>query len=329
LNIVSKESWIIDGNSRLVGEIIWTRATVLIWLDFALPTVIRHVLTRTISRLASGSDFSGGMRESWMRTFFSRDSILLRSVKSWALWRREYKKCCSDWTALDLRVFRVNSRKQIDYVVQRLLTKTGFAAMYGGFTRSGTETRKQGVVHKSDLGWDLVLTFDPQGDPLLIFRANDMLMFDWDKVTEDECVTALDKLIHVMGRDALFRLYKTANGFHGFLVSEPRQARRFETTKWTTACHADIKYAWMSFARGHFDVRLSAKHENDRISDFVREVGTAQVDGRLSKVILCHDMLVDWSRDVGNSDWKKSEDADWFAMLSSICNGLAEAVAST
>jgi hypothetical protein len=71
-----------------------------------------------------------------------------------------------------------------------------------------------------------------------------------------------------------------------------------------------------------------AKDENDQISDFVREVGTAQTDSRLSKVILCHDMLVDWSRDIGNSDWKKSNDADWFTMLKCVCDGLAEAVAT-
>ena len=81
----------------------------------------------------------------------------------------------------------------------------------------------------------------------------------------------------------------------------------------------------MSLARGHYDVRLSAKQENDKISELVRELGTAKPDNRLSKVMLAHDLIAKWSRDIRSSNWK-SKDLDWFTMLNGVCEGIAEAL---
>jgi hypothetical protein len=75
-------------------------------------------------------------------------------------------------------------------------------------------------------------------------------------------------------------------------------------------------------------VRLSAKQDNDKICEFVREIGTAKADARLSKVMLCHDMIAAWSRDVAGSSWRSSQDIDWFAMLNGVCDGLTEAIAA-
>src|SRR5262249_28484459 len=134
---------------------------------------------------------------------------------------------------------------QIDEILYKFKSEQERVAMSGPAPYVTSANRKQGVVHKSEMGWDLVLVFGADPAPQLFFRATDLLMFDWDKVSEQQCVTALETLIGSIGRNALFRLYKTANGFHGFLVSEPRPPRRVETVSWTTICKADAKFAWM------------------------------------------------------------------------------------
>jgi adenylate kinase family enzyme len=331
LDITAQDSWIIDGNSRSAGEILWTRATVIIWLDLSLAVVMARVLSRTIRRLRSHIVFNNGQQESLKRAFLSRNAVVVKCIISWNLWRSEYRRRCLDWKKLGIVVFQLKSQRQIDEAFRGLVLQNGYADMSspGEFKKpAASPNQKQGVVHKSKIGWDLVLALDANKVPQLFFRADDMLMFDWDNCPEKECVTALENLIHSLGRKALFRLYKTVNGFHAFLVSEPCNARRVETVKWTSACKADAKYAWMSFARGHFDVRLSAKQDNDKICEFVREIGAAKADARLSKVMLCHDMIAAWSRDVAGSSWRSSQDIDWFAMLNGVCDGLTEAIAA-
>jgi len=75
-NAVSRDHWVVDGNYGLVRDVIWPRATLVIWLNYDFITVFRRALIRTLRRSLSTEELYSGNRESLMRAFFSRDSIL-------------------------------------------------------------------------------------------------------------------------------------------------------------------------------------------------------------------------------------------------------------
>ena len=81
-----QERWVSDGNYSKVRDIVWGRATMLIWLDYPFPTVLWRALHRTLRRSLSGEELYNGNRESLRMAFLSRDSILLWVVTSY--WRR-------------------------------------------------------------------------------------------------------------------------------------------------------------------------------------------------------------------------------------------------
>ena len=88
----AQDEWVVDGNYSRVREVVWSRATALIWLDYSFHVVIWRALSRTLRRSISREILFSGNRESLRMTFLSRDSILLWILKTYRRRRREYSK---------------------------------------------------------------------------------------------------------------------------------------------------------------------------------------------------------------------------------------------
>lgn len=85
----SKGDWVASGNYSPVRDIVWGRATTIVWLNYAfLPTAYR-LIRRTIRRSRTGEPCCNGNQETWARQL-SRDSILLWLAKSWPKNRRNF-----------------------------------------------------------------------------------------------------------------------------------------------------------------------------------------------------------------------------------------------
>jgi hypothetical protein len=82
--------WVVDGNYSVVRDVVWPRATAIVWLNLGFPTVFARVLRRTVVRSISGESLYAGNRESLRRTFLSRDSILLWVLATYRERRRHY-----------------------------------------------------------------------------------------------------------------------------------------------------------------------------------------------------------------------------------------------
>jgi adenylate kinase family enzyme len=89
------EHWIVDGNYRATRDIVWPRATAIVWLDYGFATVFSRVFARTIARSVTRETLYAGNRESLWRAFTSRDSILLWVITSYRRYRREYRALMS------------------------------------------------------------------------------------------------------------------------------------------------------------------------------------------------------------------------------------------
>jgi adenylate kinase family enzyme len=86
----SAERWVSDGNYSVVRDLVWGRATALIWLDYPFTTVLRRALYRTARRALLREELYSGNRETFSRALLSRDSILWWVVTTWGRRRRDY-----------------------------------------------------------------------------------------------------------------------------------------------------------------------------------------------------------------------------------------------
>ena len=93
--LVSKEAssnlWVTDGNYRVVRDILFKRATAVIWLNFAFPLTFWRAVKRTVHRALTGQKICGDNRESIRIAFFSRQSIILWVLTTYRRRKRQYR----------------------------------------------------------------------------------------------------------------------------------------------------------------------------------------------------------------------------------------------
>ena len=83
---LSGDVWVADGNYSVARDVVWPRATMLVWLDFPFNVVMWRLFWRTMRRGVFRQRLWNGNRENLWQHLFSRQSLFL-----WVLqthWRR-------------------------------------------------------------------------------------------------------------------------------------------------------------------------------------------------------------------------------------------------
>lgn len=101
---VTDEQWVLDGNYSKLRDIVWTRATTLVWLNYPLHVVWRRALYRTVKRVLSQEHLYAGNRETFRLAFLSKYSILWVVIATYHRRRREYPQLFKqpDYAHLDI-----------------------------------------------------------------------------------------------------------------------------------------------------------------------------------------------------------------------------------
>ena len=83
---LSREKWVADGNYSAVRDIVWMRATAVVWLDYPFPVVFWRLFRRTMVRGLTGAELWNGNREILWRHFLTGDSLFLWAFQThWRL----------------------------------------------------------------------------------------------------------------------------------------------------------------------------------------------------------------------------------------------------
>ena len=86
---VAGDAWVVDGNYTAVRDLVWPRATTLIWLDYPMRTLFWRLLRRTLRRTLTGEELWNGNREQFRIQFLSRDSLFLWLLRTYRQRRRD------------------------------------------------------------------------------------------------------------------------------------------------------------------------------------------------------------------------------------------------
>lgn len=87
---VSGGAWVVDGNYSKARNLVWSRATTIVWLDFSLPVILWRLLRRTIARTLTQEELWSGNRERIRTAFLSRDSLFIWALQTYRRRRRSY-----------------------------------------------------------------------------------------------------------------------------------------------------------------------------------------------------------------------------------------------
>jgi adenylate kinase family enzyme len=110
----AQEAWTFDGNLTAAEDLaILDRCDTIVWLDLPRWQVHSQVLWRTLKGLITRKPhWENGNPESW-RTFFSRESIVWWSIKTFGERRRQYGALFADPAQTDRILIRLRSRGEV------------------------------------------------------------------------------------------------------------------------------------------------------------------------------------------------------------------------
>ena len=88
--VVEQDRWVIDGNYGKVRDIVWPRATHVVWLNYPFQTIFSRAFRRTLQRVISREELFAGNRESLSRALFNPESIVWWVLRTYRRRKREY-----------------------------------------------------------------------------------------------------------------------------------------------------------------------------------------------------------------------------------------------
>ncbi|RCI96601.1 adenylate kinase, partial [Klebsiella pneumoniae] len=84
--------WVLDGNYNRSRSVKWRAVDLVIWVDYGFWRTLRQAVWRAASRAWRHQELwpGTGNCESFRRSFCSRESIILWTLKTWRQHRRRY-----------------------------------------------------------------------------------------------------------------------------------------------------------------------------------------------------------------------------------------------
>lgn len=122
---VARAQWVCDGNYSKVRDLVWGRATTVIWLNYPFATVAWRALHRTFRRCLLREELYSGNRETFRKQLCSRDSILLWVATTHRRRLKEYPKLFAQPAFAHLPVIELTRPVQAD----RFLWEQGHAGI--------------------------------------------------------------------------------------------------------------------------------------------------------------------------------------------------------
>ena len=114
------ECWVADGNYSAVRDILWPQASHVLWLNYSRFTVFSRLLGRTLRHSITRQCLSHGNRESLAMALFSKDSILLWALTTYAKNQRKFAALRRDAQFAHLQWLEIRKPSQATKLLQAM-----------------------------------------------------------------------------------------------------------------------------------------------------------------------------------------------------------------
>ena len=125
-NLKKKDAWILDGNYTRTIPVKWEKVELVIWLDYSFTRTLLHALKRAIKRSITGEELwiGTGNRETFKKSFFSKDSIILWTIKTHRKVGFKYESYMNDKAYSRIKFIRLRSPSEAECFLKQINTYT-------------------------------------------------------------------------------------------------------------------------------------------------------------------------------------------------------------
>ena len=118
--LLEKEAWVLDGNYSKTNPMKWQYVDTVIWLDYGFFHTLKQLIFRSFKRAVSKDELwpDTGNTESFRRSFFSKDSVILWMLHSYRINKKKYAKLFASEEFNRMNLVRIRSLKQADLYLE-------------------------------------------------------------------------------------------------------------------------------------------------------------------------------------------------------------------
>lgn len=122
---LSQPTWVLDGNYDRTLSIKWREVTAVIWIDYSFQRTIYQAIKRALIRSIHRRELwpATGNRESFLKSFFSKDSIIMWTLKTFHRNRERYEKRFKEPQYAHIYFVRLTSPKMVKHFIKSLDSK--------------------------------------------------------------------------------------------------------------------------------------------------------------------------------------------------------------
>lgn len=119
---LSGNEWVLDGNYTRTIPIKWEKTQIVVWVDLPFTRTLYQAVKRAIKRSMTQEEIwpGTGNKESFRKNFFSKDSIILWTLKNYKKVKTKYESYMKDERYSHLKFIRLCSHKEIDKFLKGL-----------------------------------------------------------------------------------------------------------------------------------------------------------------------------------------------------------------
>jgi adenylate kinase family enzyme len=127
---IAPDAWVMDSAYNLVRDLVWRRATHLVWLDYDRPIIMFRVIRRSLVRVALRTELWAGNRERWSHML--RPSHPIRwAWNTWDRRRKDFEARIGREEYTHLAVLRLRQPRETKQLLRNLKRTNGLSALTG------------------------------------------------------------------------------------------------------------------------------------------------------------------------------------------------------
>jgi len=121
---IAPDAWVLDSAYGLVRDLVWRRATHLVWLDYERRVIMFRVIRRSLVRAALRTELWAGNRERWSHLL--RPSHPIRwAWNTWVRRRKDFEERIERQDYAHLVVLRLRRPREAEQLLRRLTNASG------------------------------------------------------------------------------------------------------------------------------------------------------------------------------------------------------------
>jgi adenylate kinase family enzyme len=120
--LAATSGWVLDGNYNRTRPVKWREVDLVVWVDCGFARTLWQAVTRAFRRAWLQQELwpGTGNRESFRRSFFSRESIIIWTLKTWRSNRERYEADMQNPQYAHIRFVRITRRQQAEALISSL-----------------------------------------------------------------------------------------------------------------------------------------------------------------------------------------------------------------